>query len=67
MKVSVDPDKCMGHGMCTALAPAVYQVNEESGFNEMGEFEVADDQHAEARRGVTACPEHAIAVLSESV
>ncbi|AGL15953.1 ferredoxin [Actinoplanes sp. N902-109] len=63
MKIRVDPDGCMGHGMCQALAPDVYEINETSGVNEMGDFEVAPGQEAAATRGAAACPERAIAVL----
>jgi ferredoxin len=66
MKIRVNPEKCMGHGMCTALVPDVYQINEESGYNEMGDFERPDDDRAEVLRGVSACPEGAISVLDEA-
>jgi ferredoxin len=67
MKVRVDPDKCMGHGMCAALVPSVFSVEEDSGMNAMGEFEIAPERVAEIRRGVSACPERAIAVIEEPV
>jgi ferredoxin len=63
VKVRVDPQRCMGHGMCCALAPEVYRINEESGFNEMGAFEADDRQESAARRGAAACPERAISLL----
>ncbi|MEU4475948.1 ferredoxin [Micromonospora sp. NPDC023888] len=63
MRVRVDADLCQGHGMCAALAPEVYRVNEESGFNQMGEFEAPDDAHVAVERGAAACPEQAIALL----
>jgi len=61
MRVTVDGSRCMGHSMCTALAPEVYQVSDE-GFNEMGEFDVPTERVAAARRGASACPEHIIEV-----
>lgn len=54
----------MGHGMCATMAPEVFQVNDETGCNEMGIFQVPDDQGAAVQRGVSACPEQAITVLS---
>ncbi|WP_433728981.1 ferredoxin [Actinoplanes sp. CA-051413] len=60
MKIKIDADSCMGHGMCSALAPEVYEINGDTGFNEMGEFEVEEDRHAAAARGASACPERAI-------
>jgi ferredoxin len=65
MKVHVDAEKCMGHGMCAALVSELFQVNDESGFNEMGEFEISSEQEAAALRGVSACPERAITVLND--
>jgi ferredoxin len=56
----------MGHGMCAALAPEVYRVNEDSGFNEMGEFEEPPERREPVLRGVSACPERAITVLGEA-
>ena len=64
MRVSVDPDGCMGHGMCQALAPEVYEINEISGVNEMGDFEADPGLEAAVARGAAACPERAIAILS---
>ncbi len=63
MRVQVDSQRCMGHGMCYALAPEVFSINEDTGFNEMGEFEITEEQRDGAARGVSACPEHAIALL----
>jgi len=66
MRVRVDPDRCMGHGMCAALVPSVFTVNDETGMNEMGEADVPAELGAQARRGVVACPEQAITLLEES-
>jgi ferredoxin len=65
VRVRVDADRCMGHGMCAALVGEVYEVNEDTGFNEMGEFELPEPARAKALRGVSACPERAIAVLDD--
>ncbi|WP_150256176.1 ferredoxin [Nocardiopsis deserti] len=65
MKVRVDADRCMAHGLCMALASEVFEVNDESGYNEMGEFEVGAEQRAHVLRGVSGCPEKAISVLDE--
>jgi ferredoxin len=64
MKVRVDVTRCMGHSMCNAIAPDVYEVTE-MGFNEMGEFEVSPAQEQAARRGARACPERIIAILDD--
>jgi ferredoxin len=63
MKVEVNSDRCMGHGMCQALVPEVFTVNADSGINEMGRFDVDDSLSAAVRRGITGCPERAITTL----
>lgn len=65
MKVHVDPQRCMGHGMCHALAGEVYQINEDTGYNEMGVFEVSPQHRVVVTRGISACPEQAISIISE--
>ncbi|OLO25804.1 ferredoxin [Streptomyces sp. MNU77] len=62
MKIRVDGERCMGHAMCNAIAPEVYEVND-MGYNEMGEFEVAGGAEAAAVRGADSCPERVISVL----
>lgn len=66
MKVRVESQRCTGHGMCNALVPEVFQVDAESGMNEMGEFEISDDRRAAIQRGVSACPERAISILDDT-
>lgn len=65
MKVSVDQELCMGHGMCNAMAADVYEINDD-GFNEMGAFEVAAGHEAAAERGARACPEQAIRIVESA-
>ena len=66
LSLVVDPGKCMGHGMCAALVPSLFSVNEETGMNEMGERELAPERRAEALRGAAACPERAITLLNSA-
>jgi ferredoxin len=62
IRIEVDGDRCGGHAVCAAVAPEVYRVNEDTGYNEMGPCDVADVLHAAAVRGASACPERAITV-----
>lgn len=62
MKAAVDRNLCQGHAMCNALAPEVYEVNDD-GFNEMGVFAVPVGREAAAARGAGACPERAITII----
>ncbi|MEB3070674.1 ferredoxin [[Mycobacterium] vasticus] len=61
MKVSVDPNLCMGHGQCYARAPQVYQPDED-GYCVVIESDVDGDLLRDAIRGAEACPERAITV-----
>ncbi|PRY34882.1 ferredoxin [Umezawaea tangerina] len=59
LRIKVDGGVCMGHAMCNALAPEVYEVDD-AGFNRMGEFELDPAGRGAAERGASACPERAI-------
>ena len=64
MRVSIDKDRCMGHGRCYALAPALV-TDDEAGYGEViGDGEVAPEHADQARRAGSACPEHAF-ILTE--
>jgi ferredoxin len=65
VRVRVQTERCMGHAMCNAIAPAVFEVSD-SGFNEMGEFDIDPELSNDAERGVNACPEQAILILQDS-
>ncbi|BBZ59268.1 ferredoxin [Mycolicibacterium monacense] len=62
MKVAIDSDKCMGHGMCYALAPDVYTDDEHGYGHVIGDGTVRDDQAEAARHAAANCPESAVAV-----
>lgn len=64
MKINVDREICMGHGMCNAMAAEVFEISDD-GFNEMGTFEVPAGKEATATRGARACPEQAIQITRE--
>ncbi len=64
MKVGVIPGKCSGHGRCAAVAPDVYDLNDD-GYLEMPLTAVSADQESLARRGARACPERAIELKEE--
>ncbi|MET7769368.1 ferredoxin [Nocardia sp. NPDC005366] len=61
MKVSVDSDRCRGHGVCVALCPAVFELNDD-GYAQARNPEVQNENEEAAIDAVDACPEHAIVV-----
>lgn len=61
MRVEVDTSKCVGHGMCNATAPEVYDLDDD-GYCLIKVAEVAAALQKQAREGADSCPEQAITV-----
>ena len=60
-KVRVDPDLCVGHGRCYALAPDVFGADDHGHCEIL--VEAPDGALAEhARLGAENCPERAITI-----
>jgi ferredoxin len=64
MKVHVDSAKCSGHGRCWALAPTVYEPDDD-GFNEARDsiIDVPAGEESAALAGLRGCPEGALAII----
>ena len=62
MRATIDSDKCMGHGMCYALAPNVFTDDDEGYGHVIGDGDVPEANAEEARTGAANCPEGAISV-----
>ena len=59
MKVRVDRELCIGVGNCVALAPTVFEFDEENKATVLDPSSVDDDTLLEAAE---SCPENAIIV-----
>jgi ferredoxin len=59
--VDVDIDRCQGHGLCNAVAPEIYALDDD-GYCTIGRVELPVDRLDHARRGAKNCPEMAITV-----
>ena len=59
MKVGVDRDRCVGSGTCEALAPDVFEVDDDGVLRLLRE-EPADGEQSDVRDAVTACPTRAL-------
>jgi ferredoxin len=57
--VVVDIVRCTGHARCFAVAPDVYDLDDD-GYCRIPAPEVAPDLEPQARDGAAACPELAI-------
>ncbi|WP_067680671.1 ferredoxin [Nocardia miyunensis] len=60
MKVSIDTDRCRGHGICLGECPEVFELNDD-GYAEAGP-DVPPEFEKAVRSAASACPERAIVV-----
>lgn len=58
-RVSVDADRCVGHGRCYSLAPQIYD-SDEVGHSVVLVGDVSGDLEQQALIGAQNCPEEAI-------
>jgi ferredoxin len=62
VKVTIDAERCTGHGRCYALAPEVFEPDDE-GHSVLILEEIPPELEAKARIGVDNCPEQAISIV----
>ena len=60
-RVEVDRTRCVGSGTCEALAPAVFEVDDE-GVLAVLRAEPGEEELPDVRDAVTACPTRALAL-----
>lgn len=57
MKMSVDRERCEGHGMCAQQAPEVFTLDEHAELTyHFEDAEVPDEHQAAAHAAVNTCP-----------
>jgi len=56
----IDPDSCVGHGRCYAVAPALFAPDDDEGHARVLVELIADAQLELAQLAVNSCPEAAI-------
>lgn len=59
--VSLDRERCQGHGRCYATAPRVFEPDDE-GYAVLVRPAVDDDLRSEVLAAVRGCPERALSV-----
>ena len=64
MRVSIDHDRCTGHGRCYVLAPELFADDEEGYGQVLGDGLVAPERVDAARKAAQSCPERAV-ILDE--
>jgi ferredoxin len=61
MRITIDADRCNGHGRCYSLAPTLFG-DDDDGRGVVIVTDVGDEQVADARTAIANCPEQAIAL-----
>ncbi len=66
MKVRVDGERCVGHGMCYLAAPEVFQLSDEDGHAYILADDVPPNLGDAVLQAVRSCPEQAIIVTDNA-
>ena len=64
MRVKIDSDLCQGHNRCVAIAPKVFDTNDD-GLAVVALDPLPADQQELAQRAKQACPERAISLTDD--
>ena len=62
MRVSLDREKCQGHGRCYALSPSLFETDDEGYAVLKLESDVPPELEDDARIAADNCPEYAITI-----
>jgi ferredoxin len=62
MKVTVDEDRCRGHGMCLTFCPEVFEITDD-GWAVADPGEVPAELEGAVHEAIDNCPECAISEL----
>lgn len=65
MRVTLDSDACQGHGRCYALAPKVFDTDDEGYAVLLVDGEVPADLESAAQLAADNCPEYAITCTAD--
>lgn len=64
MKIKVDFDLCESNAMCEALAPDVFELDDDD-FLQLNTDEVTDENRQRVQQAVAACPRAAISIVED--
>lgn len=63
MRVRVNDDRCVGHGMCFMACPQVFQLSDEDGHASVVAETVPDVYQDAVRQAQQSCPEQAVEIF----
>ena len=61
MKIKIDWDLCESNGLCEAMAPEVFELDDDD-FLQLKTEETTPDNISNVKRAVAACPRAAISL-----
>ena len=61
MKIKVDFDRCQSNGLCEAIAPEVFELDDDD-FLQLKTDETTDQNVEAVRRAVASCPTQALSL-----
>ncbi len=64
MKIKVDFDLCESNALCEAIAPDVFELDDDD-YLQLKTDETTDDNIERVRRAVASCPRAAISIEGE--
>ena len=64
MKVKADYDLCEANAMCEALAPDVFEIDDDDNLN-LHTDQITPDNEEHVRQAVAACPKAALSIVDE--
>lgn len=64
MRVVVDENRCVGHGVCESLAEDLFEVGDD-GYTHLLVDEIPQDREAVAREAVRSCPALALSISDD--
>lgn len=64
MKVKVDFDLCESNGVCEAMAPDIFELDDDDNLQILTD-EVTDENRDRVNQAVAGCPKAAISVVEE--
>lgn len=62
MKLVVDPNRCVGAGMCALIAPEYFDQDEDGRINPLRTVDTIDEP---VRRAADSCPSGAVRIITE--
>jgi ferredoxin len=62
MKIHVDPASCQGHNRCAALAPGLFDIDDEGFASAAGDGTIPPEEADLAELATENCPEQAIKI-----